>query len=335
MAKEVSKTVIGAFVISAIALVVIGVVVFGSGKFFETTQKYVLFFEGSVKGLDEGSPVVWRGVKIGSVEEIVLLADPETLAVQIPVIIEVEPDRFQMKGERRKERDPKKNIAKLIDFGLRAKLAMQSVVTGQLMIDMDLRPESPAQLVGSDFPYPEIPTVQSTLAEIADTIQELPIKQMFNKLEVAIDNVSEALGDPALRDIVGSAKDAVQSADRLIKDADRLVIKVDKKVGPLADSFTTAAEDAQRLLQNLDRRVEPVTVKIEKTFDAAEAALMEAKKTLQGIEEFTAEDSALRYRVNTALEELAGAARSVRILSDYLEQYPDALLRGKGGPGGK
>ena len=336
MAKEVSKTVIGAFVISAIALIVIGVVVFGSGKFFERTQKYVLFFDGSVKGLDEGSPVVWRGVKIGSVEEIILLlADPETMAVQIPVIIEVEPDRFQVKGERRKERDPKRNMAKLIELGLRGKLAMESVVTGQLMIDLDLRPESPARLVGSDLPYPEIPTVQSTLAEIAETIQELPIKTMFNKLEVAIDNVSEVLGDPALRDIVASAKDAVESADRLIKDADKLVIKVDRKVEPLADSITTAAEDAQRLLKNVDRHVEPMTVKIEEAFDAAEAALVEAKKTLQGIEDFTAEDSPLRYRVNTALEELARAARSVRILSDYVEQYPDALLRGKGGPGGK
>jgi len=335
MAKEASKTVVGIFVISAIALIIVGVVIFGSGKFFERTQKYVLFFEGSVKGLGEGSPVVWRGVKIGSVDEILLLADPETLAVQIPVIIEVEPDRFQMKGERRKERDPKKNIAKLIERGLRARLAMQSVVTGQLMIDLDLRPESPAQLVGNDFPYPEIPTIPTTLQQIAETLNELPIRKMFNKLEEAIDNVSEALGDPALRDIVASAKDAVESADRLIKDADKLVIKVDKKVGPLADSFTTAAQDAQRLLQNVDRRVEPVTVKIEEAFDAAEAALVEAKKTLQGVGDFTAEGSPLRYRVNTALEELAGAARSVRILSDYLEQYPDALLRGKGGPGGK
>jgi paraquat-inducible protein B len=257
------------------------------------------------------------------------------MAVKIPVIIEVEPDRFSVEGERRKDTDHREEIAKLVKLGLRAKLAMQSVVTGQLMIDMDLRPELPARLVGGDFRYPEIPTVKSTLAEIAETIQELPIKQMFNKLEKAIDNVSETLGDPALKDIVASAKGAVESADRLLKDADKLVIKVDKKVGPLADSFTTAAEDAQRLLENIDSRVEPMTMKIEKTFDAAEAALVEAKKTLQGIEEFTAEDSALRYRLNTALDELARAARSLRVLSDYLEQYPDAMLRGKGGPGGK
>jgi len=285
-----------------------------------------------VKGLDKGSPVVWRGVKIGSVEEIVLLADPQTMTVQIPVIIEVEPDRFVMKGERRKERE---NIAKLIELGLRANLAMQSFVTGQLMIDLDLRPESPARLVGSDFPYPEIPTVPTTLQQIAETINELPIKKIFNKLEAAIDNVSEALGDPALKEIVASAKEAVDNANSLIKQTDKLVANVDRQVEPLADSITTAAEDAQRLLQNVDRRVEPVAVKIEEAFDAAEGALVQAKKTLQGIEDFTAEDSPLRYRVNTALEELARAARSVRILSDYLEQYPDALLRGKGGPGGK
>jgi len=138
-----------------------------------------------------------------------------------------------------------------------------------------------------------------------------------------------------LKEIVASAKEAVDNANSLIKQTDKLVANVDRQVEPLADSITTAAEDAQRLLQNVDRRVEPVAVKIEEAFDAAEGALVEAKKTLQGIEDFTAEDSPLRYRVNTALEELARAARSVRILSDYLEQYPDALLRGKGGPGGK
>lgn len=335
MAKEVSKTVIGAFVVSAIALIVISVVIFGSGKFFQKTNKYVLFFEGSVKGLEEGSSVVWRGVKIGSVSEITIYVDPDTMSTQIPIIIEVEPDRFQVKGVPVKKRDPERNAAKLIELGLRANLAMQSIVTGQLMIELDLRPESPARFVGSDFPYIEIPTVPTTLQQIAETINKLPIRKMFNKLEDAIENVSNVLGDPALKETIASVKGVVKNANRLIKETDKLVANVRRQVKPLVDSITNTADDAQQLIRHVDRHVEPVTVKIEQAFDAAEIALVEAKKTLQGIEDFTAEDSSLRYRVNTALEELARAARSLHNLSDYLEQYPDSLLRGKGGPGGK
>jgi paraquat-inducible protein B len=335
MAKQVSKTVIGAFVISAIALIVIGVVVFGSGRFFQKTNKYVLFFDGSVKGLEEGSPVVWRGVKVGSVSEVSIHADPDTMAMEIPVIIEIDPERFQVKGEAGRKRDPKQNVEKLIGLGLRAKLATQSFVTGQLMIDLDLRPESPARFVGSDLPYPEIPTVPSTLEQIAQTINELPIKQMFNKLEDAIDNVSETLGDPALKGILASAKEAVDNAKRLIQHTDKLLVNFDRQVVPLANSITTAAEDAQQLIRNVDSHVEPLTVKVEEAFDAAEVALVQAKETLQGIENFTAEDSSLHYRLTKALDELAMTARSLRALSDYLEQHPDAVLRGKDGPGGE
>ena len=335
MAKEVSKTVIGAFVVSAIALIVIGVVIFGSGRFFQKTNKYVLFFDGSLKGLSEGSPVMWRGVKIGSVTEITIYIDPDTMSTQIPIIIEVEPDRFYMKGMPVKKRDPDRNVAKLIELGMRGKLAMQSIVTGQLMIDLDLHPEFPARFVVDDFPYPEIPTVPTTLQQIAETVNDLPIRKMFKKLEDAIENMSNVLGDPGLKEMAASAKGVVENANRLIKNTDKLVIKVDRQVEPLVDSITDIADDAQKLIRHVDRHVEPVAVKIGQTLDAAEVALVEAKKTLQGIEAFTAENSSLHYRINTALEELARAASSLHILSDYLEQYPDSLFRGKGGSGGK
>jgi paraquat-inducible protein B len=335
MAKETSKTVIGIFVISAIALIMGGVVVFGSGKFFKKTQKYVLFFGGSVKGLSDGSPVVWRGVKIGTVDMIILLGDPKAMTVEIPVIIEIERERFQMKGERTEKIKPKERMAQLIEHGLRAKLTIQSPVTGQLMIDLDFHPNTTANLIGSDYPYPEIPTIPSTLEQIAETLSELPIKKMFKKLEDAIENVSNVLGDPALKEIVASAKGVVENANRLIKDTDKLIANVDRQVTPIADSVINTAEDAQQLIRNINGHVDPVASKVDAALDEAKAALIQAGKTMEGIEALTAEDSETNYRLNKALSELTRVARSVRVLTDYLEQYPDSPLRGKGGSGGK
>ena len=338
MAKEVSKTVIGAFVISAIVLIVIGVITFGSGRFFKETVQCILFFQGSVKGLSEGSPVVWRGVKIGSVKEIILFADQQDMRIDIPVIIEIEPGRFRVKTAEgvREGKASKESLERLVQIGLKARLTMQSIVTGQLMIDMDLHPDKPVKLVGMDeFPYAEIPTLQSTLEQLTETVQKLPIKEIVEKMEKAIDNIAEIAGDPELKEMVANAKTAVQNVNQLIKNTDTLVGNVDRQVEPLANSITTTAEDAQKLIRNVDGHVDPVALKIEETIDTAKAALEQAEETLEGIEEVTADGSVTHHRLTKALEEVSRAARAVRVLFDYLEQYPDAPLRGKAIPGGK
>jgi len=67
MAKQANKTMIGLFVLGAIVLLVAGLVTLGSGRYFKETHRYVTFFDGSVKGLAVGAPVMFRGVSIGKV----------------------------------------------------------------------------------------------------------------------------------------------------------------------------------------------------------------------------------------------------------------------------
>src|SRR5512135_2268972 len=144
MSKQANKAVIGIFVVGAIALVVIAIVVLGSGKFFKKTVKAVCYFEGSVGGLNVGAPVVFRGVRIGSVSEIILKVDPSKLIFTIPVYIEIEPDKFEVVGARPTEMKGQ-NLKTLIDKGLRASLETQSLVTGQMQVGLDFHPEKPAK----------------------------------------------------------------------------------------------------------------------------------------------------------------------------------------------
>jgi paraquat-inducible protein B len=333
MSKQVSKTVIGGFVISAIALLVVGVLIFGSGKFFKRTNKYVLFFEGSVKGLNAGSPVAFRGVTIGSVESVALHADPKTLNIWIPVIIELEPDRIRLtRGVRG---SPEKNIPRLIDLGLRGQLTMESMVTGQLMIDLDFHPDKPAKLVGTELKYPEIPTIPSTFEQITEVVEKLPIKEIFQKLSDAADGLEQVLNAPELKQIMSSLKGAAQGADKLMTSTNKLVKNVDGQVEPLAESIKVTAVDAQKLLKDVDREIIPVVSSIRTAADAAKAALVQGEETLKSLEDGVGADSALVYDLRNALRELSSANRSIRILADYLEQNPDALIRGKGSPGGK
>jgi len=270
MSKQANKTVIGAFVVGAVALAVTGVLIFGSGKFLSKMEPYVMYFDGSVKGLNIGSAVMFRGVKIGSVTDIALRADPNDLTVKIPVFIEVDPERFERVGEKRRRR-AQEQIRILIARGLRAQLQMQSMVTGQLMIDLDFHPDKPAKLVGADTKYPELPTIKTGLQRLSQTIQSLPIHDMVNNLTSAIKGIERAVNSP--------------------------------EIGEGMKNINETLQDIQRLAESLDRSI--------------------------------AENSELPYQLTKAMEEVSTAARSVRVLADYLEQHPDALLRGKAGPGGK
>ena len=184
MSKTANKTVIGAFVIGAVTLLVIAVLIFGSGQFFKNTLCYELFFQGTVQGLDVGSPVVFRGVKIGSVTSIGLEFNTKLLAFDIPVTIEIEPAKAKRLGP-----PPKKEgelLNPLIDKGLRGQLQTLSLVTGQLAVALDFFPNQPARFVSIQKKYPEIPTVPSTFEQLTKTIQELPIKELFAKLDSSI-----------------------------------------------------------------------------------------------------------------------------------------------------
>jgi paraquat-inducible protein B len=333
MSKQVSKTVIGGFVVSSIALFVAGVLILGGSELFKETYKFILFFEGSIKGLKVGAPIVFRGVEVGSVEKIVIWADPKTMTARIPVIVSVEPDRIEMPEEG--TRNVQENIQGLIDAGLRAQLTLESMVTGQLMIDLDFHPDTPARLVGGELEYLEIPTIPTTFEQITKTLQKLPIAEIFQKLSAAVEGIENVVNSPDLKDVISSLKVTVQDTDKLVKNADKLVNNVDSHIEPLADSIRVAATDAQKLLRNVDGEVSPVAASISSAADAAAAALVQGKDTLRTIEGIVGEDSVLAHELTNALKELSSAARSVRILADYAEQHPDAMLRGKGGSGGK
>ena len=160
MAKQANRMMIGGFVVLAVIIMAASLVVFGSGKFFKKTNKYVLYFDESVKGLSVGAPVLFQGVQVGSVTSIILQADLVKMKTQIPVLIEIEPDRWKVRAG---ERNYRKVAAKLIEMGLRAQLIMQSFITGQLMIQLDFYPKStvcyaPPQIDKDYKDYVVIPT---------------------------------------------------------------------------------------------------------------------------------------------------------------------------------
>ena len=315
MAKQANRMMIGVFVVLAVIIMAASLVIFGSGKFFKKTVKCVLYFDESVKGLSVGAPVLFQGVQIGSVTSIVLKVDPVKLHPQIPVLIEYEPEKFQVGEQNRKTfRDPRKNIFKLIEKGLRAQLVMQSFITGQLMIQIDFHPGTPVVLRSIDKEYIEIPTIPSTGERLAQALGDLDLKGIEQHLLTVLASADRFVNNPDLTASLRGLKDT-------LLDASKLLTRVDRQVDPLASDLKKTVKDFGKLAGNVDGHVGGLTTGLDKTMSAARGVF--------------SEDSPLLVELQNTLKEISAMSRAFRQLAAYLEQHPETVIRGKGSPGGK
>ena len=338
MSKQVNKTVIGAFVMSAFALLIAGLIALGSGKFLVDDKTVVMFFQGSIKGLDIGAPVMFRGVKIGSVSDIRIKLLPTDLDVWIPVYVNLEPARFADKWDdntRKKLVNGKGLLDEFIQHGLRAQLQLLSMVTGKLCVTLDFYPDKPAVLTHLEADFSEIPTIPTNFQEITDSatriieeMKQLPLEELFSATTEVLQGINKILN--SLED-----GDAIGSLNQTLSDIRNLMKNIDNQVKPVGADLSGAVRDIRELVNNIDDQVPPLTAEIREVAGTARSALLQATETLNTTRDVLSESSPLRHELITTLESLSAAARSLQILAEFLQQHPESLLRGKKATGGK
>jgi paraquat-inducible protein B len=312
MGKKANPAVIGGFVVGAIALAVIGLVVFGSGQLFKNTSKYVCFFSGAVDGLNVGAPVKFKGVEIGSVADIRLRLPGQPPreageAIRIPVTIEIDNERMKALGGQER-----RDIKKLVDLGLRAQLNAQSLVTGLLFVQLRFDPEVPAVFVlppGSKIPeIPTAPTAMEQIQSAAETLfnklEEVHVEQLVTSLTETVDTIKALVATPELKQTLQALPATEANVNQAVTSMRELVARIDTKQGPLFDS-------------------------LKGTSDKAGATLEQARLTLQTVQTMADPGSPLATQLSAALQEITGASRSVRLLADYLERNPSSIVRGR------
>ena len=352
MAKQANKTMIGLFVVGAIVLLVAAIVLLGSGRYFKETHRYVAFFEGSVKGLSVGAPVMFRGVRIGKVEDFSVYYKGADNAFQIPVLITLYPEKVIGIGFEQTKEEEEKVWQEMLDTGLRAELQMQSIVTGQLSIQLDFHPDAPLKLHGlEDFNLPpdikEIPTIQSGLQKLAKKIEQIPLEQIVDDLRSSLKGINKMINSPETAKTLHYFKQTMKDArnllrhidekvdplfaqvDQTLQDAQVLLRDVNKQVDPLAASLTQTADDARKLVNNVNKRIEPIQTDWTTTTKELRAALNAAEGALESVDGMMDENSEFRFQIDVFLREITLMARSLRSFADYLERNPDALIRGK------
>ena len=334
MSKKTSPTVIGGFVIGAVGLIIIAVLLFGGAEIFANKSRVVSYFPGSVKGLRVGSNVTFRGVRIGYVENIQLLADVNTLETTIEVTMEILPDTFRFtrdgkllaEGTRTSMSDQE-----VIDAGLRAKLDLESFVTGQLLVDLDLHPEIPPLYRAEAPPFAEIPTIPSNIEQlltgvqtfIADIQENFDVKEAVLDLQDILEGVDELVNSP-------DVTESLAGLNRIINDPDTQELTGSLLV--TIEEARSALQDTRKLVNDADAQIEPLVDSLMPVIDRLDSALAAGEEALESATEQMQGDTELAYELTSTLSELQGAARSLRLFLDFLERNPDALIRGKQGP---
>jgi paraquat-inducible protein B len=318
MSNKANPALIGAFVVGAVALTVVAVVIFGSGRLFKPTTRAVCFFSGDVMGLNVGAPVKFKGVDVGSVAEVRLRISEERgvptvesvkQGVRMPVVIDIENEKVTQGGAT--QTLDRARLNELIELGLRAQLVSQSLVTGLLIVKLDFMPDIPPTFVlPRDSELVEIPTAPTSLQQIQAAAQDV-----IRRLE-AID----------LERLVNAATGALESVDQLAKRPS-LREAVDA-LPATVDNVNTTLGSMRELLARFDREQGPLLASLKGTSDTANTALAQAGVTLRSMQALIAPNAPLAVDLATTLRELAAAAHSVRLLADSLDRNPSALVRG-------
>jgi paraquat-inducible protein B len=318
MSKQANPTLVGAFVVGAVALAVAGILVFGSGDFFSPQFRCVSFFETSVTGLDEGAAVRYQGVKVGRVSRISAVWG-ENDEIVIPVEMTFSRDSVLTPSQAQREdfdrRGARELVSSLVERGLRAVLVQDSLLTGKLHVALQFYPESKPRFVDG-VNLPEIPTLQAGIDKIAKRLEELPFDELVSSIIEAMDAIETLATKPGI--------------DSVLAKLEALIARLDAQVDPLSSStqdliadLRSASADLSRLLDDVGARVGPVA-------DAATSTLDESRATLASLRGLVGEEDVVAYRVALLLEELTEAARALRVLAETLERQPEALIKGKG-----
>jgi paraquat-inducible protein B len=261
------------------------------------TQKIVslVYFDTSVKGLNTGATVEFRGIPVGKVLDIRLEFDMDKKEFRIPVIIETEPERISVTGNTNHAQNHLEVYKLLVRKGLRAQLRNGNILTGQLYVDLDLYKDAPPAEMIIESGYPVIPTLPTPFEQITTSItkffkqiDKLPLKDIGKELHETVVEAKQLFSAPEL-------KASVVSLNEILKQTQEITEQLNQNIAP----------ELSGMIKNV-------------------------RSSVEGVEKLLASDSLMVTEMSQALQELTRAARSVRELADYLEKHPESLFYGKG-----
>lgn len=308
MSKKANTMAIGIFVILAIIIAVMGAVVLSAGELFKDSHKFVLYFDSDLSGLDEGAPVDYKGVRVGTVKDISIVYDYKDDSISVPVIIEIDRKCFvEINCSNCQSNRTISGMELQTERGLRAQLKTQSLVTGKLKVSLVYSKNSPIVYRNDnpDIKLEEIPTIPGSLDTIAKKISELHLEKIVEDLRTFSKSVAEMSES-------GKINEILDSLDKLGERIGNLPLE------SIASDVKTSTQSISEILKSGEMRQTIANLN----------TLMQGTQEL--INTIRTQSNPFRKETVILMNELSKTAESIRYLADYLQRHPEALIHGKG-----
>jgi len=335
MSKKASPTVIGFFTLIGLLIAGAAAVLFGAGKYFETTYPVLLFFDKSANGLQVGSDVRFGGVRIGSVKSISVLIDPAENRKIIPVVVSLGKKELRLIGSDAGggiDFSSREGVDAAVRQGLRAGMKQQSLVTGQLYIEFDILPDSQGFVykTSRDHELPVVPTVGTQMDELVAGISDGLKKFNALDLEGAMDE---------LRGVLESAKDQISQLkieeinDNLIAiTGDIRKITGNDKISSAVDNLNAALVQIDGVASKANAGIEPLLADLAGVIERTDAGLLRLEEATKEIAQITNPRAPMLMQMQSAVRETERASLALKELSNDIKRNPSTLLRGTANP---
>ncbi len=331
MKVKPNPTIVGLFVMGAMALSVVVLIFLGHSIFRGSNVKFATYFDETVNGLEIGAAVKFRGVKIGQVTGLRIYLDGggRDMTSKIPVLYEINKARLsEVFGDAAKIGDPEV-MARIIERGFRARIAQLSYITGLMYLELDLVDpvEYPPVIYGSPGGYQEIPSMKGPLSEIGDNLTEMinrissiKFEETVHRLDTLLDTLNEQV---ILADIPGTTSELKRTASSVSE-----IMESDELTG-LIENASEVMVDVSALANELRAVVDPTAVEFQEAMGQFNTTMQRVEKSSETITAMLRSQSGLRIRLDETLRSIQEASEAFRSWADYMERNPSAFLTGR------
>ncbi len=326
MSQRANPTRIGIFLVGALALAVLAVVMLASNAWMERRTTFIGYFPESVNGLENGAPVKFQGVPVGSVTEIMIEINQQDKTFQVPVKFDIDLPRLTTHLGTYVNLADTVVLRQQIENGLRAQLQMESIVTGLLYVELAYRSDStPPRLTNAANDFPEIPTSPSLMAALGGGAGSIlaDVMKILNR-------VNSMLSDVNMVEINRAVVQSANAIEQLVTSPE--IKTVLRDMPGVTKQLNATMAEVQRLAARAESAIDPMQTQITGASTEAIATLQALRKTLDETHGLLSADAGPGYALQGALTSMREAADALRLLITSLEQNPDMLLRGKKPP---
>jgi paraquat-inducible protein B len=331
MKAKVSPAIVGAFVIGAFALALVALLAFGGINFFHNPPRFVVFFDESTHGLELGSPVKLRGVRVGRVVAINVRYDPTKSVSAVAVVCEVERDVVTDPAGEAIDIGQRTELQGLVARGLRAQLGFQGLATGLLFVELEFfDPKDYPADERTDPKYQVVPAVRSDISTFLASVTD--ILTNIRKIDFAAiaKNLNTLIADARQQLSTLNLAPTIEQWRKTGAQVEALAASPEFK--RTFDNLNGAVADLRATITKLDGKIDPTSKELSDTLAEARRTIATFNETAATARKFITAHADLGAQLGDTLQHLNDAAESVKELADFLERNPNALLTGRKRP---